>query len=457
MPALQEHGDGRSNFTLGEGHDERIRLVRGRNVAFGEVFLALNLHFTAPIVVAPRRRQLVDQGVQMIALGGNADQIALVELHAASDGIEGVSESSCDFPPSLSLEVEVEVFVERALRVFRIDPPLRVHLAASGVELVVGERQQLDAANASADALEDRLLADNAFREIQDERLATEKLLSGLTADLLSLQSGAARTAKERQRIELDLLEITQRQRREALQLELDRNPALSAGQRADAMAANGRIEAGERSAVIRNNLSPLDAWRDESLKTADEIAEAYENVAARGLDALNDGLVDAIMNSKSLGETFSSVAKQILADLLSISVRRGITEPLADLLFGGSGSSGGGGGIGASIFSAIKSTFRIPGFSSGVTNFGGGLAYVHAGEILANLPQGTDVIPAHAVQAMGSKTGVAQVVHVEPSKYFDVRVSEVAAPQSAAAFSTARQTVPSDIAKTNRYTRGRR
>ena len=322
---------------------------------------------------------------------------------------------------------------------------------------MVGERQQLDAANASADALEDRLLADNAFREIQDERLATEKLLSGLTADLLSLQSGAARTAKERQRIELDLLEITQRQRREALQLELDRNPALSAGQRADAMAANGRIEAGERSAVIRNNLSPLDAWRDESLKTADEIAEAYENVAARGLDALNDGLVDAIMNSKSLGETFSSVAKQILADLLSISVRRGITEPLADLLFGGSGSSGGGGGIGASIFSAIKSTFRIPGFSSGVTNFGGGLAYVHAGEILANLPQGTDVIPAHAVQAMGSKTGVAQVVHVEPSKYFDVRVSEVAAPQSAAAFSTARQTVPSDIAKTNRYTRGRR
>ncbi|ANC53402.1 hypothetical protein A4249_06875 [Brevundimonas sp. GW460-12-10-14-LB2] len=42
-------------------------------------------------------------------------------------------------------------------------------------------------------ALEDRLLTDNAFREIQDERLATEKLLSGLTADLLSLQSGAAR------------------------------------------------------------------------------------------------------------------------------------------------------------------------------------------------------------------------------------------------------------------------
>jgi hypothetical protein len=323
-------------------------------------------------------------------------------------------------------------------------------------EIKAAERRQLDAANASADALEDRLLTDNAFREIQDERLATEKLLSGLTADLLSLQSGAARTAKERQRIELDLLEITQRQRREALRLELDRNPSLTQAQRDGAMATNGRIERGERDAVIRNNLSPLQAWRDESLKTADEIREAYENVGARGLDALNSGIVDAIMNTKSLGETFSSVAKQILADLLSISVRRGITEPLADMLFGGSGS-GSGGGIGSSIFSAIKSALKIPGFSSGVSNFGGGLAYVHAGEILANLPQGTDVIPAHAVQAMGSKGTLSRVVVTTNDDRFNAYVDDRAARPAAAAFSTARKAVPSDMARTDRYTLGRR
>jgi hypothetical protein len=327
-------------------------------------------------------------------------------------------------------------------------------------EIKAAERRQLDAANAEADALEDRLLTDNAFREIQDERLATEKLLSGLSADLLSLQSGAARTAKERQRIELDLLEIRQRERREALRLELERNPNLTQAQREAAMATNGRIERGERDAVIRNNLSPLERWRDESLKTADEIAEAYENVAARGLDALNDGLVDAIMNSRNLGEVFSNVARQILADLLKISVRRGITEPLADMLFGGSGSgvgSGSGGGIGSSIFSAIKSALKIPGFSSGVSNFGGGLAYVHAGEILANLPQGTDVIPAHAVQAMGSKGSVSRVVVTTNDDRFNAYVDDRAARPAAAAFSTARKTVPSDMARTDRYTLGRR
>jgi hypothetical protein len=35
------------------------------------------------------------------------------------------------------------------------------------------------------------------------------------------------------------------------------------------------------------------------------------------------------------------------------------------------------------------------PRFDSGVTNFDGGLAYVHKDEMLVNLPRGTDVIPA--------------------------------------------------------------
>lgn len=35
----------------------------------------------------------------------------------------------------------------------------------------------------------------------------------------------------------------------------------------------------------------------------------------------------------------------------------------------------------------------RIPGFAGGVTNFEGGLAYVHAGEMLTNLPTGTNVV----------------------------------------------------------------
>ncbi|MNQ28494.1 hypothetical protein D3C85_417870 [compost metagenome] len=145
--------------------------------------------------------------------------------------------------------------------------------------------------------------------------------------------------------------------------------------------------------------MSPLEAWRDQSLKTADEIAEAYESIAARGLDALNDGIVDAIMNSKDLGETFSQVARQILADLLSISVRRGITEPLVNALFGGNGS--GAGRVASStnwLSKALSAGRSFLGFDKGGYTGDGGVqepaGIVHKGEY---------VFSAEAVRRIGA------------------------------------------------------
>jgi tape measure domain len=49
----------------------------------------------------------------------------------------------------------------------------------------------------------------------------------------------------------------------------------------------------------------------------------------------------------------------------------------------------------------------KIPGFANGVRNFGGGLAYVHAGEVLTNLPKGTNVYTAsESKQMFGSQGG---------------------------------------------------
>lgn len=56
------------------------------------------------------------------------------------------------------------------------------------------------------------------------------------------------------------------------------------------------------------------------------------------------------------------------------------------------------------------------PGFASGVTNFAGGLAYVHQNELLVNMPRGTSVLPA-------SHTGGGQHVTVQASPvYLDGR-----------------------------------
>lgn len=266
--------------------------------------------------------------------------------------------------------------------------------------------KQLKLIQTQTATLEDRVSSDILARDLADERLAKERALTDLTADLLSLQSGAARTAKERREIELRLLAMAQRRAREDLETELSRTPGLTDGDKQARRDALGQVQAAQSAAVNRQTMSPLEAWRDQSLKTADEIAEAYENVAARGLDALNDGIVDAIMNSKSLGEVFSNVAKQILADLTSIAVRRSITEPLADMLFGGNSAGGGaksvaqaakGGGSSSWLSAAFKMGRSFFGFSGGGYTGDGGVlepaGIVHKGEF---------VLPQHAVSRIG-------------------------------------------------------
>ncbi len=53
----------------------------------------------------------------------------------------------------------------------------------------------------------------------------------------------------------------------------------------------------------------------------------------------------------------------------------------------------------------------RPPGFASGIENFGGGLAYVHAGEVLTYLPPGSSVTPANRVSS--SSFGGGQPVQI--------------------------------------------
>jgi lambda family phage tail tape measure protein len=361
-------------------------------------------------------------------------------------------------------------------------------------DITAEEYSQLKLIQTQTATLEDRVSSDILARDLADERLAKERALTDLTADLLSLQSSSARTAKERREIELRLLAMAQRRAREDLENDVRFKQGSPEEQQAQRDALK-QVQDAQRAAVNRQTMSPLEAWRDQSLKTADEIAEAYENVAARGLDALNDGIVDAIMNSKDLGETFSQVAKQIMADLLSISVRRGITEPLANALFGGSGPGAGPAAATSTnwlskAFSAGRSFFGFD--KGGYTGDGGAqepAGIVHKGEYVfsaeavrrigaarletmhANL-KGFSAgglvamsLPSLSIAGMGGGAAAPQrVLHevvVRPERdSFITLASNAAAPVAAqaseAAFTGARQTVPSDMARTSRYTRGR-
>lgn len=276
-------------------------------------------------------------------------------------------------------------------------------------DITDAEYKKLEGLRVETANQEDRIAAQILARDLEDERLAQERILSDLTAHLLSLQSGAARTAKARLALELQLLAASQKKARED-QLNDPEFRRLDPARQQQVLDEQDRVFKAQTDAARRANMGPLDAWRDRSLKDAGEIAEAYEDIAARGLDALNSGLVDAIVNSKNLGDVFSSVARQIIADLASIAVRQSITEPLAQMLFGGGSSGGGdakslaraakglsGGGSSDWLSKAFNFGRSLFGFSEGgYTGAGGKLepaGIVHRGEF---------VLPQRAVSRIG-------------------------------------------------------
>jgi hypothetical protein len=121
--------------------------------------------------------------------------------------------------------------------------------------------------------------------------------------------------------------------------------------------------------------------------RNAEEANDAFRHIAADGLKSLNEGLVDAIMNSKSLGEVFHNVARQMLADLIKLALQEAEMALFRSILgamgggfgggAGGLGSVGGGLNFGTDFSSMSASTAGAMDFSSvgSGLNFSGGFA----------------------------------------------------------------------------------
>lgn len=213
-------------------------------------------------------------------------------------------------------------------------------------------------------------------------------------------------------------------------------------GARLEAGAAGENLTLGSGEALTPISQDPgVQAINEAWASIQQQISDSREKFA----DAFEYG-IDSALRGDWQG---------VLSAIVGSSFQDGL-KSIGRSLFDAFGGGSGGGGLGSFLSSIMGS---IPGFSTGVSNFGGGLAYVHGGEVLANLAPGTDVIPKREVGKLGggSGGGVTHVVVSTNDDRFNAYVDGRVAPQSAAVFSTARKTVPSDMARTDRYTLGRR
>jgi hypothetical protein len=162
----------------------------------------------------------------------------------------------------------------------------------------------------------------------------------------LRYEEEIARTADERRRIELDIIDALYAQRK--YDLEIARKKAAESQRwdevaRLDAQLANLPTQkAREVSLANRNNQSPLDAYKSSLPKTLGEVEERLQEIEVTGLKQLEDDLASA--TAKALG------LKGALGDIVSELVKLGLqllesyafgNNPLSGL-FGGGRATGG-------------------------------------------------------------------------------------------------------------------
>lgn len=243
---------------------------------------------------------------------------------------------------------------------------------------------------------------------IREQASQAEQAMLDLQLDLLNIQAGSAKTAAESRRVQLEILRLQQERERQLLEERISSDRSLDGpGLR----ARLGALQQAQTASVIQSTQDPLEQWFSETLVTAEQVREAYQQVAADGLDSISNGLVDVITGTKTAKEAFADMARSILADIAKIAAKQFVAN-----IFGGGKSGGGGFNIG-SIFSSIfgkpgainnigstLGSFKPGAFGpSGMAATGSKGAGAFSAAASMPQPQSTKVIQQFFVDAKGS------------------------------------------------------
>jgi hypothetical protein len=218
----------------------------------------------------------------------------------------------------------------------------RVALASIAADEDLSEAQKAELSAATTRLADAELQAIEFSKSAQLEREAADLAQERYSAnrDALGLQLDLADTEEERKKLALRMLEVEEDFLRQRLiAITVSETATDAERQRAQVALDALRATAGDRrAAVARANETTVERYLRDLNKSPEQINEALDKISIDGLDQLEDSLVNVIRGVESLGDLFSKVADQIIADLLRIAIQQAIIKPLANSLFGGGG-----------------------------------------------------------------------------------------------------------------------
>jgi hypothetical protein len=205
-----------------------------------------------------------------------------------------------------------------------------------------------------ADRLKAQAILDERDSRLIQEQEAIDSHYLEIKQGLLQKQADLAQTQSERRAIELELLEIAYKEKRQALErlLESSKDAVTIANARND-LANLDANHALDKAGVIQQTRGPLEQWAAGMPDTAAKINEALQSIEVQGLDGLGQAITDVITGTKSLKDAFGELAKSIIADLIQMTIKMLIFRAVSSIL-GGSSS-----GLGNSAFPVVAGLTR--------------------------------------------------------------------------------------------------
>jgi uncharacterized protein (TIGR02594 family) len=291
-------------------------------------------------------------------------------------------------------------------------------------QLAQARARQLQSANDAALTEKQAQIAQAAFVKTSTQLQKAQDQRYQYQLDDLKFADQFARSSEEKRRLDLEIIDIEYQQKKTDLEALKARQIELlqfkdAAGTQAD-LDRLPQEKAQAQATAVHSTMSPFEQFLDSLPKTVGEINDSFQKAALDGLQQFNDGLANAIVSGKSLGDVFHQALTALLTDLIKLS------EQLAEsALFGngisGAGAEGGFGGFlakllgigsqaaGAFSFGAgggydAANANLVGGLASGTTYFPGGNTWVgEFGKEMVKLPKGSQVTPAGESRRLGA------------------------------------------------------
>lgn len=297
---------------------------------------------------------------------------------------------------------------------------------AAALDSLEAEKNYSEAQKARIrDALEN--LAEFERERVQREkRLQLEQEAADLAdaefrarSDALRQQYDLARSQAERRRLAFEIIDLEYQERDAALE-RIKNNKDLNDAVRQRAAIEQAALRDGRgltMEQARRDTAGPLENYFDRAKMDAEELNEAYQQVAVDGLGSVTNALAETATGFLKLGGVAGRVIDGIISDLIRLFIQQQITGLIGNLFgaaSGGGGSFGSSGGVGLPTFGRASGGYVAPGQTVRVNEHRGGAEYLRMGS------QGGEVIPLGRVNQMAAQPVSARQGPIELRVYAD-------------------------------------